>query len=268
MDKHLIAIDLDGTALNNQSRLSDLTINTLRQISDLGHQVMIATGRPFRSAIDIYNDLEIDGPMINLNGAMMTHPGRPHWRPTYQEELDLEIAFDLIQKQRDLDIELIIAESRENLFSSSPELPEGSFYPKNSPYLRELTREVLRENPIGLSVFTKEQRQEQVAEAIRNLHGKQVSVRTWGGDYPVLEVVRKGINKWTGVDRARQFLDIPVERVITFGDQKNDIEMIANAGVGVAMGNAVDQVKSVATSHTLSNDENGLALFLLRYFEL
>ena len=69
MNQHLIAIDLDGTTLNNQSKLSRFTIETLRKLDELGHIVMIFTGRPYRNSINIYNEMNINSPMVNFNGA-------------------------------------------------------------------------------------------------------------------------------------------------------------------------------------------------------
>ena len=78
MDQHLIALDLDGTTLNNQSKLTNETIITLRALARDGHIVSISTGRPYRIAKHIYDEIGIKTPMVNFNGAL-THIPHEHW---------------------------------------------------------------------------------------------------------------------------------------------------------------------------------------------
>ena len=63
-------------------------------------------------------------------------------------------------------------------------------------------------------------------------------------------------------------LGIPKQRIIAFGDEDNDLEMIDYAGTGVAMGNGIEQLKSVANHITLSNEEDGIAIFLEEKFNI
>lgn len=269
MNQHLIAIDLDGTTLNNQSRLSNLTKNTLRQLDEMGHMVMIVTGRPYRNSIDIYNELQIQSPMVNFNGAYCHFPNKTNWAPSYLEELDKEIAFELFAHQDELDIDLLIAEGRNELFSTSMNLPDSPFYPKDVANVSQLSRNTLTKNPTALSVFCSESNQSIIQGRIESKFGDHVSVRTWGGILPVLEVVKKGINKSVAVKKVQEFYHIPHENVIAFGDENNDYEMIRDAGIGVAMLNGTNLVKSVASAETeFSNDEDGLAKYLIKYFQL
>lgn len=76
MTKKMIAVDLDGTLLNGESKLSDFTKETIKKISKKGHHVVIATGRPYRMAKDFYDQLELETPMINFNGSLTHLPGR------------------------------------------------------------------------------------------------------------------------------------------------------------------------------------------------
>ena len=78
MHKKMIALDLDGTLLNYESKLSDFTIDTIKKISALGHKVIITTGRPYRMAHTYYKQLELDTPMINFNGSL-THLPEKKW---------------------------------------------------------------------------------------------------------------------------------------------------------------------------------------------
>lgn len=269
MHQHLIAIDLDGTTLNDKSKLSRFTIETLRKLDDLGHIVMIVTGRPYRNSIDIYNELNINSPMVNFNGAYCHHPKKANWLPAYHEELDKEIAFELFANQDNLDINLLIAEGRERLFTSSMNLPDSPFFPKDQAEISRLDRANLTQNPTALTILCDVDKQKSIEERIDQRYGDQVSVRTWGGILPILEVVRQGINKAVAVDRVSEFYHIPNDHILAFGDENNDLEMLKYAGLGVAMANATEEILAVSDTQTkLTNDQDGLAHFLTDYFSL
>ncbi|MCD2256355.1 HAD-IIB family hydrolase [Lactobacillus sp. CC-MHH1034] len=83
----------------------------------------------------------------------------------------------------------------------------------------------------------------------------------------LLELMPSGVSKATGIIAASQFYDLPLANVIAFGDEENDLEMLKTAGIGVAMGNAVQAVRQAVTRHTLTNDQDGLTEFLEAYFK-
>lgn len=269
MQQQLIAIDLDGTTLNNKSQLSQLTIRTLRLLSEQGHLVSIVTGRPFRNSADLYRQLNIQAPMVNFNGALCHFPGQPNWLPAYHQDLDREIAFELFANQEELAIELLMAEGRDRLYTSSLQLPDSPYYPIDLAKVDKLSRESLTYNPTALTIFSAEEKQKIIEQNINQAYGDYVSVRTWGGELPVLEVVHKGINKAIGVQRIADFYRIPQANVLAFGDEENDLEMLEFAGTGVAMKNGRSSVKAVANEETeFSNDQDGLARHLIERFSL
>lgn len=269
MQQQLIAIDLDGTTLNNKSQLSQLTIRTLRLLSEQGHLVSIVTGRPFRNSADLYRQLNIQAPMVNFNGALCHFPGQPNWLPAYHQDLDREIAFELFANQEELAIELLMAEGRDRLYTSSLQLPDSPYYPIDLAKVDKLSRESLTYNPTALTIFSAEEKQKIIEQNINQAYGDYVSVRTWGGELPVLEVVHKGINKAIGVQRIADFYRIPQANILAFGDEENDLEMLEFAGTGVAMKNGRSSVKAVANEETeFSNDQDGLARHLIERFSL
>ncbi|RKJ32644.1 HAD-IIB family hydrolase, partial [Butyricicoccus sp. 1XD8-22] len=74
MEKHLIVLDLDGTLLTDTQTISEKTKQTIMKAKEAGHQVMIATGRPFRASQLYYNELMLTTPIVNFNGALVHHP--------------------------------------------------------------------------------------------------------------------------------------------------------------------------------------------------
>ena len=269
MKQHLIAIDLDGTTLNNESKVSPLTITTLRKLNDMGHMVCIVTGRPYRSSKEIYRQIGIETPLVNFNGALCHFPDFPDWQPTYHQSLDMEIAFELMKHQKELNIDILAVEGKDKLFTTSTHIPDSPFYPNDKSMIELLTRDTLQQNPTALAVFCALEKQEEVRHNILQRYGDIISVRTWGGVLPLLEVVQKGINKAIGVKSIADFYHIPKDHILAFGDENNDLEMLDYAGLGVAMQNATDEVKAIANDVSpLTNHEDGLAHYLSNYFKL
>ena len=87
------------------------------------------------------------------------------------------------------------------------------------------------------------------------------------GDYGILEVMSPRAGKWNAVQHLASTGGIAREEIVAVGDNYNDIELVGNAGFGVAMGNAVEAVKEVAAHITSSNDEEGLYNALKKAFE-
>ncbi len=85
------------------------------------------------------------------------------------------------------------------------------------------------------------------------------------GGFSNLEFTKIGVSKATGLSMLTEYLDIPMEAVLAVGDSENDVEMLQAAGLGVAMGNALDHVKTVADDITLTNDEEGVAAVVEKY---
>ena len=81
----------------------------------------------------------------------------------------------------------------------------------------------------------------------------------------MLELMPRGVNKWVGLCSLLQSMDLRYETCMTVGDGLNDYEMIKHAALGVAMGNAVEEVKSIADYVVSSNDEEGVAEAFRRF---
>ncbi len=269
MLQHLIAVDLDGTALNSQSQLSQHTIQTLRRLSQEGHLVSIVTGRPYRIAEHLYDQLGINHmPMINFNGAL-THIPHHHWAGEHAFTLDEELAFDLLDHYRELGINTMTVESKYKVWANktSSKIPE--FLPDHLTEKQLLTRDNVDASPISLSIQFNAHKVENLKQKIKKSYGQDVETSVWGGSYDVLELLKKGIHKESALSYLAQYYHIDQKNIIAFGDQNNDQEMLDYAGRGVAMKNALPSLKATADDITeLDNDHDGMADYLEHYFHL
>lgn len=280
MQRQLIAIDLDGTTLNNESKLSSLTVRTLRELNKRGHVVSIATGRPYLSSAPIYEELGIRRPMVNYNGALCHFPGKTTWAGRYHQGLTREIALELLAQQNDLLIDLMLVEGEDQLYSrrltfgEDDAAREGAATIGIYDWMRLNERTILSneaafKDPTALLLLSERERQEEIQSTIYRSFGDYVDVHTWGGSAPVLEVVRQGISKAVGVDTIAKYYGISAANVIAFGDEQNDMEMLDYAGTGVMMSNGNPALEAVADERTeRTNDEDGLAHYLIERFGL
>lgn len=269
MNKKLIAIDLDGTTLNQDSMITSKTKETLKKAINAGHHVSIATGRPFRMSHQFYQQLELTTPMVNFNGALVHIPNQ-HWDGERETLINREIAFEILSQKKQLNLDFIAAENRDTFFIDSFAFFDEKIFASSRPGEKNLlSPKNLTTNPTSLLVRTDKRFAGAVSAELTRQFGSYVDVRTWGGPTAILEIVSKGIQKAKGVQEIANYLSIDQKDVIAFGDEHNDLELLDYAGWGVAMANGTDQLKGIANDVTpLSNQEDGLAVYLEKLLKL
>jgi len=267
--KKLIAIDLDGTTLNQDSKITDKTARTLRRAIQDGHSVVIATGRPYRMSKNFYQELQLTTPMINFNGALVHLPGK-NWDGEQETSFNRKIVFDLMAEKKSLKLDFIAAENRETFFIDDLNFFDQHFFASDFATDENLlTVNTLRTNPTSVLLRSQPENVGSVSEELKQQFGHEVEVNTWGGPNPILEVVAKGIQKAHGLRRVIDNFNMKQEDIIAFGDEHNDVDMLKFAGWGVAMANGTDQVKAVANDITEKpNTEDGMADYLTKYLDL
>lgn len=269
LNKKLIAIDLDGTTLNQDSMITSKTKETLKKAINAGHHVSIATGRPFRMSHQFYQQLELTTPMVNFNGALVHIPNQ-HWDGERETLINREIAFEILSQKKQLNLDFIAAENRDTFFIDSFDFFDEKIFASSRPGEKNLlSPKNLTTNPTSLLVRTDKRFAEAVSAELTRQFGSYVDVRTWGGPTAILEIVSKGIQKAKGVQEIANYLSIDQQDVIAFGDEHNDLELLDYAGWGVVMANGTDQLKGIADDVTpLSNQEDGLAVYLEKLLKL
>lgn len=270
MKQKLIALDLDGTTLNDQSQISNRTRMVLGELKRQNHIILIATGRPYRSSKAFYGQLDLDTPMVNFNGALCHMPEDSNWTSYYHKTLDKDLAMDIFQHRERLGVDWMLMEGKEQLYTSRETLPESPYIPTDTTSTFLLPSSRIQENPTAVSLFMPAEKQEMIRKRILDRYGSHlVSVRTWGGQMPCLEIVRAGVQKALGVETAAKSYGISRSDILAFGDEDNDFEMLAYVGWGVAMRNGIEKIKAIADDITpFTNEEDGVARYLEEYFSL
>ncbi|ARI78045.1 Cof-type HAD-IIB family hydrolase [Halobacillus mangrovi] len=265
--QHLIALDLDGTLLTDDKVISTETKETVLKAMDQGHIVVIATGRPHRASIDFYHELGLETPMVNFNGALIHHPKDHHWDAIHSP-LSIRTAHKIIHTCQELGVKNILAEVKDKVYlDQHDEEIMSIFQTKNDPITVGRLQSNLKEDPTSILIHPEEEKIKKLRQEL-DTHASLIDHRKWGAPWHVIEIVRSGMNKAVGLDKIARYFHIPQNRIIAFGDEDNDFEMIDYAGVGVAMGNAINELKGIANHVTLTNEEDGIGEFLTEYLKL
>jgi 5-amino-6-(5-phospho-D-ribitylamino)uracil phosphatase len=261
-DRHLIALDLDGTLLKDDKTISSKNKDILKKARDNGHIVMIATGRPYRSSEMYYRELDLDTPIVNFNGAFMHHPRNPNWG-YFHEPLDVKVAKDIVEACRGFNFHNIIAEVIDDVYFHYHDQKLLDIFSFGNPNITtgDLSN-FLKDSPTSMLIHTEEDQLRKIRDHLSVVHAEVIDHRSWAAPWHVIEIIKAGLSKAVGLKKAADYYGIPKERVIAFGDEDNDLEMLEYAGHGIAMGNGIDQVKNIANDVTLSNEEDGVGQYL------
>ncbi|WP_010529918.1 HAD family hydrolase [Lentibacillus jeotgali] len=268
--KHLIALDLDGTLLTDDKQISTRNQDTLKKAISEGHIVVIATGRPHRASIDYYHTLKLNTPMVNFNGALIHHPTDDKW-DVLHNPMPVRTAHRIVDACYDLNVHNILAEVMDSVYMDQYDeriLDIFQTTRQDSPFKIGNLKNKLQEDPTSLLIHPKEENISTLRQHLDDYHAELIEHRKWGAPWNIIEIVKKGLNKAVGLQKIAHYYHIPDERIIAFGDEDNDLEMIDYAGVGVAMGNAIDELKSVAKHVTDTNENDGIGIFLDDYLKL
>ncbi|WP_066295007.1 Cof-type HAD-IIB family hydrolase [Bacillus sp. FJAT-29937] len=261
-EKHLIALDLDGTLLKDDKTISLKTKKVIKKAREEGHIVMIATGRPFRSSEIYYKEMNLDTPIVNFNGAFVHHPKDKKWG-VYHSPLEVNIAKEIVEACSSFHFHNIIAEVIDDVYFHYQDKKLIEIFGFGEPNVTTGDlRNFLNASPTSMLIHTDQEHVQTIRDHLSSLHAEVIDHRSWAAPFHVIEIVKAGLNKAVGLKRAADYFQIPADRIIAFGDEDNDLEMLEFAGYGIAMGNGINEVKSVAKEVTLTNEEDGVAVYL------
>ncbi|MET0786049.1 MAG: Cof-type HAD-IIB family hydrolase [Paenisporosarcina sp.] len=268
MQPHLIVLDLDGTLLTDEKVISKKTLHTLKKARENGHEVMIATGRPYRASEVYYHQLKLQTPIVNFNGAFVHHP-TDHTFNHVHETINLKVVNNVIDAVHDFKFHNIIAEVKDDVYLHYHDEKLLDIFSFGQPKITTGDiRNFLKADPTCLLIHAEESNVPAIRQHLQDVHAEVIDHRRWGAPWHVIEIVRSGLSKAVGLAHVSKHLNIPKDRIIAFGDEDNDLEMIEYAGTGVAMGNAIGPLKSIANEVTGTNNEDGIANYLQQRLHL
>lgn len=263
----LIALDLDGTLNNTKKVITDKTKAALIKAQQLGAKVVLASGRPtaglFREA-EILNMKAYNGMFLSFNGAKVVDYTTNNC--IYDKTISSDYTHKMLKHLKNFKVNVMVAE-KEDLLVEDLDGYKSEYEARiNNLKLKKVDDldKYIDFEPNKLLISAEPEYLASVADAIKEPFGDNLSIYFSTPFY--LEVMANNIDKALALDKIVKHLGIEREEVIAFGDGHNDIPMIKYAGHGVAMGNAVEDLKEIANEITLSNDEDGIAYTLSKEF--
>ena len=252
----LIAVDLDRTLLLSDGTPAPEGSSLLRQAAEKGIYVILATTRGPLSIRPLCSLLEIDHPIVCSNGAQVWgSPDGPVWAH-HSIPIDAALAMARLADEHGWELSTTIGSMI--YWRQRPGQPLGEVVPNRTVVPTNLDGIV--GEPVTMMVWEPE-----AIESLRSLcqeTADQCYTETYfrsDGSIECLGVFPLRADKGEGLGLVLERLEIGWEEVVAIGDNPNDLPMIRKAGVGVAMGNAPDEVKREATLVAPTNDEEGVA---------
>lgn len=258
----LVAIDLDGTLLNDSKQVSDQTVEALRSLPARGVRTIIASARPPRSVRHIYQKLELDTWTINYNGALIWDEGTR--RVVYHQPMDGDIVREIIERARAVFADVLVGcEVLDRWFTDRYEQtyttetgrmfkPDGVM-PLEHFCNQPITKLMLLGDPYRLRTLV---------EPVFYEYPQVSAVRA---DPELIQIMDRRASKSAALRLLAGHYQVPMEHIMAIGDAANDVGMLESAGVAVAMDNAHPSVKAVAHWVAPSNNDHGVHAALVRY---
>lgn len=262
MNKYkLIAIDIDGTLVNEKKIISPITKESILKAHEKGVQIVIATGRSYPAAAQFYNQFNFNIPLILYNGSCVRNSKSDDiiLNKTFNTTLAKTI-FGIINKHKGV---CCLWKNNELYFNFSGEYAQ--MYEKITSIKPTIIENVDEFDVSDIYKFIWFDMPENFANIKSNILANINGINYFTSQKYMLEIVPMGVSKGDSLKFLTDSFGIKREEVIAIGDDENDISMIEFAGLGVAMANAKEIVKTYADYITDSNEKNGVAKVINKY---
>ncbi len=265
----LVVVDMDGTLLDSNKKISAPNKEALKKAADKGVIIAMATGRLYK-AIRVYaKELQLETPIISCNGSFIKEVYGE--KPIYADPLSAEVIDTIAGVCKKYGIDC-------HFYSEDTVIGERESF--KIRFFRDWNQTLAPEDRVNLLVVPDYRqviadyeiykisvcidcppRLQAVADELNSLPG----IEALQSDAETLDVGSVGMSKGKAVQWLAESLSISPDEVVAIGDNENDIDMIVYAGLGVAMGNASPEVKAAARYVTDTNDNDGVATVLHKF---
>lgn len=255
----LIALDIDGTVLHEDGTASPRVRRAVRAAVGAGHEVMLATGRSVATTLPVLEQLGLEPEYVVCSNGAITLRKDPSSETGYRRELveTFDPADVLTTISGSLSEARYAVEDETGFFRYTESFPQGAV---GSASVQVPFEQLLHVEATRVVVISPNHGTEEFLGVVERMGLHRVSYAV--GWTAWLDIAPDGVNKATAMERVRERLGVPRERVVAVGDGRNDIEMLEWAsagGWGVAMGQAPSDVRAAATSVAGTVADDGLA---------
>lgn len=270
MKKRLLFLDLDGTLLNDAKQITAGNREALERTLQRGHGVIIATGRPLKSALALAKRLGLDQPgcyTIAYNGAKVYDWSKQE--TIFSRTHEIPPVLRVFEKANEMGEHIQTYDSLDVLVEPRCDDDAVRRYCQQVGMTFRVINDVrtdLKENPVKCLAINYEQKAG-LLEIQDWIRGNMPELDCFFSCEWFLEIVPKGMNKGEAVKMLCNLLGVEIENAVAVGDAANDLAMLQAAGIGVAMLNGSDEVKAAADYITIrDNNHDGVAEVADKFF--
>lgn len=261
----VLFFDIDGTLIDGKRGINQIpigVIDQLKRIQSMGHKIFICSGRPKKMLDEQFLKSYFDGYVL-FNGGYVEIDGKA----IFQNIMDYHVLVKLCSLLDELHAEYMV-ETADAIYINSPDTVLYHYFVGNghkNMFTIEFDLDEVLHHAIKLECNNTNEDVEKIQKCI-----SQHFSHTLGGDQHgtenSFEIFPSDISKAVGIEKVLEYYNIDKKDTYAFGDGLNDIEMFSCAGTSVAMGNAVDELKEIATLTCKAVNENGLEEILKELF--
>lgn len=266
MRYRMLALDLDGTVLDPEGDLREGVREAVAAAAGRGLQVVLCTGRRFRTALPMARRLDLSGSIIVNNGVLVKDVGSGE--TLHHRYLRPELQAEVLALLRDTGPPMVYVDTYHERIDLLTERPseahefQREYLDDNTEFCRIVDDlgAVRRRDVILMSMMADETTLGALRERGERVFGNRVRMhsllnKNYRGQ--ILEFLSPDSGKWSALQTIAAEANIDASEIAAIGDDANDVEMLSRVGLGIAMGNAVESVKAVANHVARSNAEDG-----------
>jgi len=262
----LIAIDIDGTLLSPEFRVSETDLATLRRAHSQGIEVILVTGRRHTFALPIAQQLGFDLWLISSNGAVTRSLAGETFHRDLLPEATCRELLGVMQEFRGQTVLTFDSNRAGTIVIERLDLLEASikrWLEKNMQYIQFVVpiEDALTTDPVQAMFCGPVADMQRVLRVLESCGLPITVLRTEypGRDLSIVDVLNAGCSKGHALERWANYRGITRDQVMAVGDNYNDIEMLEFAGHPFIMGNASEELRSRGWKLTRSNAESGVS---------
>lgn len=256
MKYKLMAVDIDGTLLNDKGEITPATLDAIKKSVEQGLVFTLASGRPMKGIEYLNSILNLDVPLITYNGAKIIMSKSKE--VVFEQKLAYEFIKVILELGEKNSVTMMLWKDDQLYVNKMNERVNKYIRStKVTPILMHDRDETIKNGVDKILWYDDAEKMVKHIKEIKELLGDKINYHT---SLPFfLEFNDRNASKALAMKKLGEYYGIKQSEMIAIGDGFNDLSMIQYAGLGVAMENAVKSIKSKADYITLSNNEDGIA---------
>ena len=274
MKYKMVCIDMDGTLLGKGRNISEKSKEIIKKAHEKGVEIVVTTGRIYNNAAYFSHILGVKSPVIAANGAIVRENNNNIIYEEYIPTVDCLEIIKVLDKNK-ISFQFYTTDTIycSNLISK---MATELFMTKQIGYEMlkikyimvdkiEKWEDILKNNEGKMTKCIAISPKARKIESVKKALKKVKNITIYGSGKRSIEINYKEVSKGNAVKVLGEYYGISSDEIMCIGDNENDISMIKYAGLGVAMGNAIEEVKAVADFVTETNKEEGVALAIQKF---